>query len=72
MTQMEPRVLHGLLFYAIVMSSIVVYRPAALFRDDAPIPFGVGAGKTVFDFGTATSIAAIGSFALFALVDIVR
>lgn len=55
------------------MSAIVVYKPSMLFdkEDGAPIPFGVGKDKTVFDLGTVAAVAAMGSFAIFALVDIV-
>jgi hypothetical protein len=68
-----PRVFHGILFYALIMSAIVVYRPKMLFskEDGSPIPFGTGSNKTVFDLGTVASVSAIASFAMFALVDIV-
>ena len=55
------------------MSAIVVYKPTMLFvkADGGPIPFGVGKDKTVFDLGTVAAVTAIGSFTIFALVDIV-
>lgn len=68
-----PRVFHGILFYALIMSAILVYKPRMLFRteDGAPIPFGVGSNKTVFDLGTIAAVVAVGSFSVFTLVDIV-
>lgn len=68
-----PRVFHGILFYALIMSALVVYKPGMLFdkKDGSPIPFGVGANKTVFDLGTVAAVVAIGSFSAFALVDII-
>lgn len=66
------RVTLAIVFYAIVMGAIVVYRPKAVFADDGtPIPFGAGRGKTVFDLGTVAAGVAIVSFALFAMVDVV-
>ena len=68
-----PRVLHGILFYALIMSAIIVYRPEMLFDKvtGEPIPFGAGDRKTIFDLGTVAAVAAIASFALFTIVDIV-
>lgn len=69
------RVVMAMLFYAIVMASIVVYRPHALFRDggEVPIPFGAGRSSThtVFDLGTVAGAVAVLSFAAFTLVDVV-
>lgn len=67
-----PRVLYGLLFYALVMSAIVVYRPRFVFDEEGtPIPFGVGKQRTVIDLGTVAAVTAILSFALFTVVDVV-
>ena len=67
-----PRVLYGLLFYALVMSAIVVYRPRMLFDEEgAPIPFGVGKERTVIDLGTIAAVIAMLSFALFTIVDVI-
>jgi hypothetical protein len=70
---LPTRVVLALLFYAIVMGAIVVYRPPALFdRDDAPLPFGAGSpSKTVFSLGSVAAFLAVVSFAVFTLVDIV-
>ena len=66
------RVVMAMLFYAIVMSAIVVYRPRSLFDvDDRPLRFGAGSDATVFDIGTVAGVLAIVSFALFTLVDVV-
>jgi amino acid transporter len=68
------RVVLAMLFYAIVMGAVVVYRPRALFdENDEPRPFGAGKGKgqTVFDLGAVAAFVAIVSFALFTLVDLV-
>lgn len=66
------RVSLAILFYCLVMGAVVVYRPAALFREDgSPHQFGAGQDKTVFDLGTVAGGTAILSFALFTMVDII-
>ena len=66
------RVNLAILFYAIVLGAIVVYRPRALFDDkDRPLDFGTGPEQTVFGLGTVAAGTAVISFALFTLVDII-
>jgi len=66
------RVTLAILFYCIVLGAVVVYRPAALFHEDAtPRRFGAGPDRTVFDLGFVAAGTAIASFALFTLVDVV-
>lgn len=64
------RVLLAVLFYALLMSALIVHRPAALFDSRGPVPFGAGRGRTVFDLGAVAAASAVLSSALFTLVDV--
>jgi hypothetical protein len=67
---LPERTAYALVFFALCMSLLSIYRPAALFRRGRARPFGVGADNTLLSLGTVTMALALGSVALFTLIDV--
>jgi hypothetical protein len=69
----QQRVIYSVLFYVLAMALLLVAKPAFMFdrNTDEPLPFGVGDGKTLYSLGVVAVGLAIGSFYIFALIDLV-
>lgn len=70
---MGIRVLYSIFFYLLAMGLLMLVRPKAVFDPGTgrPRPFGVGEGKTLYSLGVLCIAFAIGTFYVFALVDMV-
>ena len=68
---LPERTAYALVFYALCMSLIAVYKPVALFRGGKPRPFGVGPDQTLISMGSVTFGLAVFSMALFTIIDII-
>lgn len=71
-----PRVIYGMLFYALALTLVLVAKPPPAFAAAAAgtkraLPFGLGPGKTAFSLGVISTTLAITSFFVFALIDVV-
>lgn len=72
------RVAYSALFFVLVMVLVFVAKPSFVFgagveggASSALRPFGVEPGQTLFPLGVLTVVAAVGSFFVFSLVDVV-
>lgn len=67
----RSRVVYSIMFFLLASALVVVARPGCMFSSDGrPKRFGVGdADSTLFSLGVTTSVIAIGSFFIFALID---
>jgi hypothetical protein len=64
--------MYSVLFYSLVVVLLFVAKPPVMFDKDASVKlFGIGNNKTVFSFGVFVTVAAMLSFYIFAMIDLV-
>ncbi len=72
MAFVNSRIVYSLLFYILIIILVVVSKPSFMFKKDGtPIEYGVGEGRTVLSFGVFIVVAAIASFYIFSILDVI-
>ena len=65
-------VIYTIMFYTLIGSLLFAAKPSLMFdRQGNFKSFGIGKSKTLFSFGILVTVAAMVSFYLFTIIDIV-
>lgn len=72
MNQLSSRVIYSVLFYILFSLLIIVSKPSVMFDQNGSLkPFGVGNDKSIFPLGVFVVVAAIVSYYIFCIIDLV-
>lgn len=72
MISVNSRIIYSMLFFSLLMLLVIVVRPRIMFNKNLDIKsFGLNKDDTIYSFGLFTVVAAILSFYVFCLIDMI-
>lgn len=70
---LSPRIIYGVVFYAVIMTMIMLQKPRLFYDDNGNVRhFGFGGNKTLFSLTVINASVAIVIFFFFSIMDVIQ